>query len=105
MRQFETVNCKFGAPMGRSSYGAPEACDDRSVRVFRVWLDAGGYDDGGAYWGSGIPTRPLYCAMAPDYRAFVRAWSRDAAILELDIPGPKLARGLSSALAGPEGRP
>ncbi len=45
------VDCKFGAPMGRRSdievYG--------KVRLERVRLNQGGYDSGGAYWGSGEP--------------------------------------------------
>ena len=61
-KQFEAVNSQYGAPMGRASYGADcvESAPARSVRLFRVNLDAGGYDDGGAYWGHG---QAIYCAL------------------------------------------
>lgn len=54
------VDCKFGAPMGRSDIGKrPD-----NVRVFcrRVYLDSGGYDKGGAYWGTGAPLYVEYTA-------------------------------------------
>jgi len=84
-KQFEDVGGRYGAPMGRRSYGtvgyefAP-----RSVRLFRVNLDGGGYDDGGAYWGIG---EPLYCATDDiGYREFIRAGCRfdAAALLQID---------------------
>lgn len=61
-KQFPDVSWRYGAPMGRRDYrGDPDA--PYRFRVFRVRLDAGGYDDGGAYWGTG---QPLYCAVAVD---------------------------------------
>ncbi len=78
MSQFPKVNQVYGAPLGRSS-SAPAG----KVRVFRVKIDSGGYDDGGAYWGIG---QPLYCALGTDGgRAFTRADSRLSAIVELGI--------------------
>lgn len=89
-RQFKSVNCQYGAPIGRSAYGIPENLDPRSVRVFRVRLDAGGYDDGGAYWGH---YQSLYCATDNgDYRQFIRACSRAEAIAKLEIPSECLKR-------------
>lgn len=86
MRQFDNVSSKYGAPMGRASFGNPES----KIRLFRVRLDSGGYDDGGAYWGLG---QALYCATdGADYRKFVRANSRLAAIAELDIERHMLKR-------------
>jgi|SRR5690606_27260087 len=62
VKQFQDVSCKYGAPIGRQECkGDPDA--PYRFRVFRVHLDADGYDDGGAYWGIG---RPLYCAVAVD---------------------------------------
>lgn len=77
-----------GAPMGRHSYGIAENCEPRSVRLFRVPLDSGGYDRGGAYWGLG---EPLYMATdGGEYRAFTRAASRFYAMAALDIAPERL---------------
>lgn len=86
MKQLEKVDCSRGAPMGRDSYGSVQTCGPRSVRVFKVVLQDG-YDDGGAYWGSGQGVLPLYCALSEEYgfRAFVRAPNRNKAIEELRI--------------------
>lgn len=74
-KQFDDVNCKNGAPMGRS------AClkgKDQPARCFRVHLDSGGYDDGGAYWGFG--DKALYCAKnEAGLLLFTRADSRKEA--------------------------
>jgi hypothetical protein len=81
-KQFPDVFTRYGAPMGRSS--SPLGDGPRSVRLFRVRLDSGGYDEGGAYWGRG---GALYCAQCPEGgRRFTRAKSRaDAArLLEID---------------------
>ena len=74
-KQFEDVGSRYGAPMGRREYGRFPL---GKVRLFRVRINSGGYDDGGAYWGIG---QPLYCATDDDeYREFIRAWTRkDAA--------------------------
>ena len=104
MNQFPHVNCQYGAPMGRPSFGTPEHAEHK-IRVFRVNLDSGGYDDGGAYWGIG---QALYCATdGADYRQFLRATSRLAAIAALEIPRARLAHApvrefaVWQALAGP----
>src|SRR5690625_5179711 len=95
-KQFEDVGGRYGAPMGRRSYGtvgyefAP-----RSVRLFRVSLDGGGYDDGGAYWGIG---EPLYCATDDiGYREFIRAGCRFGSAAWLLIAPQRLARLLTLA--------
>ena len=55
---FTPVRCTYGAPMGRpdiSDYLRGEEDIPRRFRVERIrWTD-GGYDQGGAYWGSGLP--------------------------------------------------
>lgn len=97
-RQFENVNCQYGAPMGRRTFPNPGDLAPRTVRLFRVRLDAGGYDDGGAYWGAG----PLYCATLTkaaegkfnEYREFTRARSRFDAAALLDIEPALLAQPL-----------
>lgn len=88
-KQFPLVSSRYGAPTGRST--SPLDCAPRSVRLFRVRLDAGGYDDGGAYWGHG---GALWCAVCDaGGRQFVRAKSRaDAArILEIEPASLKVS--------------
>lgn len=64
----------YGAPMGRGS-DVLQLGD--TVALHRVTLDPGGYDAGGAYWGTGAP---LWRAVASDgAREFIRAGNRDAA--------------------------
>lgn len=93
-KQFPDVNSAYGAPVGRVEKGTPQA--PKSVRVFRVRLNSGGYDDGGAYWGCGLP---LFCATdGEDYRQFVRATSRLHAIADLEIPAETIARLPNSEL-------
>lgn len=91
-KQFEPVNCSHGAPMGRREWlEAPTK--PHSVRVFRVRLDSGGYDDGGAYWGVESRGKLLFCATdGENYRMFCRAESRLTALLEF-----RLARHLLKA--------
>jgi hypothetical protein len=90
-RQFTDVPCRFGAPMGRSSFnnapvqeGAP-----RRVHVFRVRFVSYDYDDGGAYWGGGSA---LYCARDKDgdVQLFTRSKTRNAAITWLREQHPNL---------------
>lgn len=78
MKQFPPSDCKYGAPMGRPSFGQPTY----PTRLFRVNIDSGGYDDGGNYWGIG---QPLYMASGEDYQAFQRANSRGEAAELLKI--------------------
>jgi len=69
------VDCKYGAPMGRSNYDPIPA--GTKVYLQRVPLVDGAYDKGGAYWGG--PSN-LYCAWYDnDHVIFVRANSRNAA--------------------------
>ena len=100
-RKFERGFNEYGAYMGRGEYG--DLKNARRVRLFRVRLDAGGYDNGGAYWGHGY--NPLWCALAPDTskelhhkptdaRAFVRAASRKEAAELLGLKSEQLIRGV-----------
>lgn len=83
-RQFTRVFDKYGAPMGRRQNGHLDVDVPRSVRLFRVRLNSGGYDDGGAYWGIG--NKSLWCAIDGDgNRQFVRAFTRAGAALTLNI--------------------
>jgi hypothetical protein len=75
------VSGKYGAPMGRVSWrGRPQS----PVRLFRVPLDQGGYDTGGAYWGNRRTSESLYCATDGDnYRLFIDAPCRDDAVRQV----------------------
>lgn len=85
-RQFEKVNARYGAPFGRAEYGSYPT---NKLRLFRVKINAGGYDDGGAYWGHGAP---LWCATnGTDYCRFARAGSRLEACVALSIFADELA--------------
>jgi hypothetical protein len=56
----EKVDCKYGAPMGRSSFGVkPETTKvfDRKVPMCSC---CGAYDKGGVYWGLGKQLRVQY---------------------------------------------
>jgi hypothetical protein len=68
------MDCSRGAPMGRSEWHKENVSVVRSVRVFHVPLNSGGYDVGGAYWGLG---GKLYCATdCKNFRLFTRARNR-----------------------------
>lgn len=54
------VNSKYGAPMGRPKQGHG-AEPTTKFEVKRVPINSGGYDHGGAYWGTG---QPLYFYIA-----------------------------------------
>ena len=61
------VNCKFGAPMGRSNVGTHPHLGNVTkkqlkIKVFNcsVPLYSGGYDKGSAYWGIGKELRCEY---------------------------------------------
>lgn len=62
-RVIPEVNSKWGAPMGRSSYGVDPntvVTNEKEVKVYdkRVPMsDCGAYDLGGAYWGCGPQLR------------------------------------------------
>jgi hypothetical protein len=47
---------QYGASMGRPSYNAKLRSEVTArLNLTHVRLDSGGYDNGGAYWGSGEP--------------------------------------------------
>lgn len=65
------VGGHYGAPMGRSN--GVNRTPEGPVSVFRVTLDRGGYDEGGAYWGT--PDN-LFCA--EDGEGFREFWRADS---------------------------
>lgn len=75
---YQTKGCSArGARMGRAS-DLPNDCKG-TLDIRRVHLD-GDYDAGGAYWGGGQGTLPLFCVFDADNRvSYVRATDIDAA--------------------------
>jgi hypothetical protein len=76
---------KYGAPMGRSDEGNMADADSIAIE-WMPYVD-GDYDVGGAYWGGG---EPMYCAAGyllgdEIARCYIRAASRDAAKIGLDL--------------------
>lgn len=78
------LNCSRGAPMGRHSFGLD--LEDIKVELERVPMVDGGYDVGGAYWGS---PDDLWAYQHTDDTGSIlmfgtlRADDREAAIAEL----------------------
>lgn len=90
------VDCTYGAPMGRlnRSWTTAEWPKPRSLRLFTVELDNGGYDNGGAYWGHAMDGTRLYCLAGENVMEFVRAKSRKDAADQLKLPYWALAKPL-----------
>lgn len=74
------VSSKYGAPMGRPSITDNQ---EATVTLFRVRMVDGDYDAGGAYWGGGEGTQPLYAAIGDGFEHYLRADSLDIAKAEL----------------------
>lgn len=80
--KFPNGATRYGADMGRRSHHSePRAHVGSKLRLFKVALDTGGYDNGGAYWGTG---EPLWCCMGESLHGdriefYLRAKDRDAA--------------------------
>ena len=63
---------QYGASMGRDSYGSPRG----RISLRKVPINSGGYDPGGAYWGSGAT---LWYASGDDYGKYFRAPTKEKA--------------------------
>ena len=93
MKQFYDVNSSRGAHMGRPN---ALSLDDtpKSIQLFQVNIDPGGYDDGGAYWG--LSPQSLWCARdAQGAEQFIWCFTRITAAAILEIPINLLTRGFS----------
>lgn len=93
-KQFPDVSCKYGAPMGRTEtlpYPFPgDGAETVRFRLWRVRLDSGGYDDGGAYWGIGPPA--LYVCEGGGVCVYQRAYSREGAKAEIQRRFPQVKK-------------
>lgn len=77
MSDYSKAYSKYGASMGRKAFGKPGFME--RMALHRVLLDQGGYDPGGAYWGSGAGTEALWRLQGEDCEAYIRAPNRGAA--------------------------
>ena len=94
MSQMPSVSATYGAPMGRDR--GDSRIPARKVRLFRVRINSGGYDDGGAYWGLG---QPLYCATDDlDYTQYIRGVDRFDAAMKFQEQLDQHMRGLGREL-------
>lgn len=83
------VSSIYGAPMGR----AADSITDLIGRVHLRYVPFvdGDYDQGGAYWGGGRDTQPLFCAWDDEsHVVYFRAASREGAKAKLSSKNPAI---------------
>jgi hypothetical protein len=87
-RPCHSASSPYGASMGRRNQVQGSA---ERLHLQRVRFIDGDYDSGGAYWGGGRDSLPLWCAFSPDstlneepIMIFVRARSRNEAKQAVD---------------------
>ena len=85
------VSSRYGAPMGRPGIRPVDFKAPVTFYLRRVYLNGGGYDSGGAYWGFG---QPLYRAESAEevevtygpptqIERYLRAYDREDAKAQL----------------------
>ena len=80
---FPEVNGSRGAPMGRNG-GNPANLQGRKRLHARHQGGGDGYDRGGAYWGVPCNVWAVWARIDGEVvKAYVRAWSREAAITKV----------------------
>jgi len=84
MRCQEIGANRYGAFMGRPLLGKDKSVPPEAApfSLRRVYLDRGGYDPGGAYWGLGAPLYE-FAGPDPEISGFVRGRTREAAKAEV----------------------
>lgn len=92
--KLSNVSSDRGAPMGRGD--TPPETDNQRFYLQRIKPVDGDYDEGGAYWGFGWGTNPLWRWVTEDHtgEGFVRAVSRDQAQQHIreDYPNARFFR-------------
>lgn len=90
------VNSKYGAPMGRGGlppdlFATRAFGEGAKVKLAQVRINCGGYDNGGAYWGLGLPLyRAYFYDNGEATECFFRASSRSMAKKQLLEYEPEL---------------
>jgi hypothetical protein len=77
---------KRGAALGRSGDN-PANWGKCEAELVGVWIDAGGYDPGGTYWGK---AEPLFELVGPEASYFFRAADRKAARTAIKAEFPEV---------------
>ncbi len=77
-KSYSKAYSQYGASMGRREFGRPDL--NELCNLHKVPLDNGGYDPGGAYWGTGVT---LWRLQYNEGQRFVRAYTRFQAFLKL----------------------
>jgi hypothetical protein len=96
-RTLPEVNCKYGAPMGRTGTHCADVDIPFKFYLQHIRLDSGGYDSGGAYWGQEGPLYQYYTDYPDGFEGetsssapedFIRAADREQAkeIIRKDYP-------------------
>lgn len=83
-KYYSKAYSQFGASMGRRNIRVPN--ENELCNLHMVPLDSGGYDPGGAYWGTSDFNRgvfPLYRLQYSEGERFIRAKNRFQAFLGL----------------------
>lgn len=84
-----------GSQMGRRNVLPDDPEASVKLQLVRLWFVDDDYDQGGAYWGGGRGTEPLYCAFDEQgTRIFVRAKHRAEAKEKVreDMPNARFYR-------------
>lgn len=80
---------QYGADMGRQNNRTGPGYPVK-FRLRKIQIDSGGYDSGGAYWGTG---QPLYYAWGDGAKEvqeyWTRAWDREEAKAAVRAKWPK----------------
>lgn len=91
------VSSKYGAPMGRGGESLAKFLREYAglgkLSLVRIPINSGGYDNGGAYWGTGAQLwRAAFVTSdgCETVETFFRAPSREAA--KAQLPGAKFYR-------------
>ena len=75
------ASSKYGAQMGRPNRKKKDADLPVTLYLHKLKVRDNDYDTGGAYWGFGIGSEPIYRAVSEDREVelFYRAANRDTA--------------------------
>ena len=78
----------YGASMGRREIHVGDPVG--KMHLQRVRLDRGGYDSGGAYWGTGMPLYRYEDEDAGNVQGYLRARNREDAKAQIRVKYPEV---------------
>lgn len=93
MYKFEKDRSIYGASMGRTNQLPENYLSTEKVRLEKMYLIDGDYDNGGAYWGF-VMGSPLWVAYNDSTEIVVRASSREQAkaLVQAHLPKARFYR-------------